>query len=140
MRRTTLGILAIVAQLAPVAAAGMLVLPSGETAQPLPVIWDEDMSVIRLRYIVERLNEPASLYAGDAQRVFDDMEWLCETQLSSLFGEGVSPQDDGWFGAVVTLMDRDVEFGTVDTDSTQLFEWFSFGMDGCEIDLDLYDE
>jgi len=128
------------ALLASEAAAGMLVLPSGENAQPLPVIWDEDMSVIRLRYVVPRLNEPASLYMGDAQRVFDDMEWICETQISGLFADGLAPQDDGWFGAVVTLMDRDVEFGTVDADSLQLFEWFTFGMDGCEIDLDLYHE
>ena len=140
MRGAVLMIAAGTALFAPALAAGMLVMPSGEDAQPLPVIWDEDLSVIRLRYVVSRLNEPASLYMGDTQRVFDDMEWLCETQLSGLFEQGQSPQDDGWLGAVVTLMDREVEFGTVDADSVQLFEWFTFGMDGCEIDLDMYHE
>lgn len=140
MRGTPLMIAVVSALLTPGAWAGTLIMPSGEAAQPLPVIWDEDLSVIRLRYVVPRLNEPASLYMGDTQRVFDDMEWLCETQLSGLYGQGQSPQEDGWLGAVVTLMDREVEFGIVDTESLQLFEWFTFGVDGCEIDLDLYHE
>ncbi|MFN7004126.1 MAG: DUF6497 family protein [Roseinatronobacter sp.] len=140
MRVLSLILAAGCATLAPVAAAGMLILPSGESARPLPVIWDEDTSAIRLRFVVERLSEPASLYAGDPLRVFEDMQWLCETQVPVLFDETEDPRADGWEGAVVTLMDREVVFGTVDTNAVQLFEWFIFGIDGCEIDLDAYDE
>lgn len=118
--------------------AGQLVLPSGAGALALEPVWDEDLSVIRLRYIVERLREPASLYVGNADMVFEDMLWLCETQLRTLFSTEGEPQDQGWDGAVITLMDREVEFGVMDSAALQLFEWFSFTMDGCEIDLDDY--
>ncbi len=130
--------LAVAAALPPSAQADALRLPSGVDAQPLEPIWDEDLSVIRLRYIVPRLAEPASLYAANTELVFDDMLWLCETQARRLFEPGQTPQYEGWEGAVVTLMDREVEFGVTDADSLQFFEWFSFTMDGCEIDLDEY--
>lgn len=125
---------------APAMASEELILPSGEAAIPLPVLLDEGESLIRLRYVVERLREPQSLYSGDPDRVFDDMMWLCETQVSGLFDAETDPRDDGWTGVVVTLMDREVEFGVVDTDSVQLFEWFTFEMDGCELDLGDYNE
>ncbi len=122
------------------AQADTLRLPSGVAAQPLPPVWDEDMSVIRLRYVVERLSEPSSLYAAGSERVFDDMQWLCETQARRLFDADTDPRDEGWTGAVVTLMDREVEFGITDMDAIQLFEWFTFTMDGCEIALgDIHD-
>ncbi|MCC5955205.1 MAG: hypothetical protein JJU07_03815 [Natronohydrobacter sp.] len=140
MRAALLIIATGLAALAPAMASPALILPSGEQATPLPVIWDEDESVIRLRFVVERLREPQSLYGADPQRVFDDMQWLCETQVTGLFEADRDPRDDGWTGAVVTLMDREVDFGTVDSESFQLFEWFSFGMDGCELDLGDYHE
>ncbi|WP_139257683.1 DUF6497 family protein [Natronohydrobacter thiooxidans] len=135
MRATALIIATGLAAIVPAMASAELLLPSGEEAQRLPVVWDEGESVIRLRFIVERLREPQSLYAGDPQRVLDDMHWLCETQLAGLFEADMDPRDDGWTGVVVTLMDREVDFGTVDTESFQLFEWFVIGMDGCELDL-----
>ncbi len=118
--------------------AAPIVLPSGAGAEPLEPVWDEDLSVIRLRFVVERLREPASLYAANAELVFEDMLWLCETQVRTVFGPDAVPQDQGWVGAVITLMDREVEFGVVDSAALQFFEWFSFTMDGCEIDLDEY--
>lgn len=130
--------LALAATLPRPVQAGAFQLPSGVGAHPLEPIWDEDLSVIRLRYIVPRLAEPASLYAANTELVFDDMLWLCETQARRLFEPGDAPQSQGWAGAVVTLMDREVEFGVADTESLQFFEWFSFTMDGCEIDLDEY--
>lgn len=140
MRAAPLIFATAMAALAPAMASQALTLPSGEQATPLPVIWDEGESVIRLRFVVDRLREPQSLYSGDPQRVFDDMQWLCETQVAGLFDADMDPRDDGWTGVVVTLMDREVEFGTVDAESVQLFEWFRFGMDGCELDLGDYNE
>lgn len=118
--------------------ATQILMPSGVSAVALEPVWDEDLSVIRLRFVVERLREPASLYAANMELVFEDMLWLCETQIRALLGTDIHPQDQGWEGAVITLMDRDVEFGVMDSDSLQLFEWFSFTMDGCELDMDDY--
>lgn len=118
--------------------SNQLVMPSGEVAYPLDEIWDEDLAVICLRYIVPKLAEPPSLYAGDALRVFDDMLWLCSTQLRSLADLGEFPQDQGWNGAVITMLERDLPFGTRDADVVQFFEGFQFGIDGCELEDDVY--
>jgi hypothetical protein len=116
-----------------------LALPSGAQAAPLPVVWDEDMSVLRLRYVVPHLSEGDDSYA-EGEDVLDDMLWLCDTQAFELLGTDTPPQDQGWTGAVITLMDREVEFGVVDQQALQLFEWFSFADGKCEIDLDDWDD
>ena len=119
-------------------AEGPILLPSGVEAAPFDTIWDEELSVIRLRFTVPRLAEPGSLYSGDPERVFEDMLWLCETQLSTAFPEGPAWQEQGWNAVVISLMDRPIEFGTRDPDVFQVFEWFSLTMDGCEMELDDY--
>ena len=120
------------------AQGGPLVLPSGVTATHHETIWDEDGSLIRLRYIVPRLAEPGSLYAGDALRIFEDMLWLCETQLVGADMDGATLREQGWDGVVISLMDRPLEFGVRDPDVFQVFELFSLTMDGCDLDLDDY--
>ncbi|MDD7970404.1 DUF6497 family protein [Roseinatronobacter sp. HJB301] len=117
---------------------GPLLMPSGEMAYPLDEIYDEDQSMIRLRYVVPKLAEPASLYAADALRVFEDMLWLCSTQLRSLADIGEFPQDQGWQGAIITMLEHEIPFGTRDADVVQFFEGFLFGMDGCEMEDDVY--
>lgn len=122
------------------AQGAMLVLPSGVEAELHDTIWDEDLSTIRLRYIVPQLLEPDSLYHADALRVFEDMQWLCETQVPALFDEETDAQQEGWDVAVIALMSEPIEFGTRDADTVQLFEWFTLTMDGCELELDDYHE
>lgn len=117
-----------------------LLMPSGAEAKFHDTIWDEDLSAIRLRYVVPQLSEPDSLYHADALRVFDDMQWLCETQMPALFPDDESAQDQGWNVVVITLMNTPIEFGTRDSDVVQFFEWFSLTMDGCEPELDEYHE
>lgn len=119
-------------------AQGPLLLPSGVEATPFDTIWDEELSIIRLRFIVPRLAEPGSLYSGDPERVFEDMFWLCETQLAASFPDGPVWLDQGWNSVVISLMDRPIEFGTRDPDVFQVFEWFSLTMYGCELELDEY--
>ena len=115
-----------------------LVMPSGVAAQPHDTIWDEDLSVIRLRLVVPRLAEPGSLYAGDSLRVFEDMLWLCETQIARSEEELDALLEQGWTGVVVSLMDRPIEFGARDADVFQVFEGFALTMDGCDLELDIY--
>ncbi|WFE73527.1 DUF6497 family protein [Roseinatronobacter sp. S2] len=130
---------------APLSAAGQgmpdsapLLMPSGEMAYPLDEIWDESQSMIRLRFVVPKLAEPSSVYGGDPFRVFEDMMWLCSTQMRGLTDIGEFPQDQGWQGAIITMLERDIPFGTRDADVVQFFEGFVFGMDGCELEDDLY--
>ncbi len=120
--------------------ASEVLLPSGVVALHHDTIWEEEFSTIRMRFVVPRLGEPGSVYAADGLRVFEDMLWLCETQLAQEFPEGEVPQDMGWHSVVISLMDRPIEFGMRDAEVFQVFEGFVLTMDGCELELDLYDE
>ncbi len=134
--RAALAILAAFALMPPAEAqARSLSLPSGAVAQPLPVVWDEDMSAIRLRFVVDQLQSARDAYFGDGQQPGTDMQWICDTHLQQLNESGTDLRDDGWTGIVVTLMDREVDFGTVDTTAFQLFEWFRIDAEGCTLDL-----
>ncbi len=115
-----------------------LVMPSGVEARPHDTIWDEDLSMIRMRFVVPRLSEPGSLYAGDSLRVFEDMLWLCETQIARTDEELDDLRAEGWSGVVISLMDRPIEFGVRDTEVFQVFEGFALTMDGCDLELDIY--
>ena len=136
LRSVILAVLAV--PMAPVVAAEAFALPSGQIAQPLPVIWDEDASAIRLRYVLSTLTPTDSSYIDSPEGAFADMHWLCDAQLAEMQAQADDPRDEGWTAAVVTLMDRDVPFGTVDRASFQLFEWFSLTAEGCEQDWDAY--
>jgi hypothetical protein len=125
---------------AAIAQGAEVLLPSGVVAQHHDTIWDEDLSVIRMRFVVPRLAEPGSIYAADSLRVFEDMLWLCETQVTTEFAGDEAPQEMGWHSVVISLMDRPIEFGMRDAEVFQVFEGFVLTMDGCELELDLYDE
>ncbi|TVP72177.1 MAG: hypothetical protein EA339_07535 [Rhodobacteraceae bacterium] len=122
---------------APLSAEPGLTLPSGAQAAPLPVIWDEDAAILRLRYIVPALDADSAMREEEAH---DDMQWLCNTALAKFEAELGDLPAQGWTGAAVTLMDREVVFGTVDSSAFQLFEWFQFAQGSCTLDLDIYDE
>ncbi|MFN4057313.1 MAG: DUF6497 family protein [Roseinatronobacter sp.] len=127
-------VVALLGALAAPAGAEALRLPSGNDAAVLDQIWDEDMDMIRLRYIVPKLAEPPALYLADGERVFSDMQWLCEQTLTDLAGAGQDLAAEGWRGAIVTLLDRPLDFGQRDPSVVQVFESFVFGMDGCDWD------
>lgn len=112
---------------------GLIVLPSGAIATPLDQIFEEDTALLRLRYIVPKLAEPAALYLADGARVFEDMRFLCERAVETAFDD-ISPQQDGWQGAVITLMSAPLEFGMRDPSVVQVFEGFVFTIDGCDWD------
>ena len=116
----------------------VITMPSGHTAKAFDLVWDEDQSVIRPRYIVEELSYPASAYANNVFAVFDDMLWLCNTQIRNLFAPDELPQSQGWEGAIITMMSAPLDFGTRDPDVIQFFESFLFAEDGCALDDDEY--
>jgi hypothetical protein len=108
-------------------------LPSGVVATPLDQIFEEDTATLRLRFVVPKLAEPAALYLANGEQLFEDMRFLCDIAAQTEF-IGASPQEDGWRGAVVTLMSAPLEFGLRDPDVVQVFEGFVFTMDGCDWD------
>ncbi len=130
---------ALLALSLPAGAEQALRLPSGAMATAHDQIYEEDTATLRLRYIVPKLREPAVTYLADGERVFEDMRFLCEQAMEPA-ADGSVVQDDGWRGAVVTLMSAPLEFGQRDPDVVQVFEAFVFTMDGCEWDNeDFYD-
>lgn len=120
------------------APASIVTMPSGHVAELLDHIWDEDQSVIRPRYVVEELSYPGSAYANNVFEVFDDMQWLCNTQIRNLFAPDEVPQSQGWDGAIIAMMSAPLDFGTRDPDVIQFFESFLFTDDGCTLDDDEY--
>jgi hypothetical protein len=131
--------MALLALSLPAGAEQAVTLPSGAVATPLDQIFEEDTATLRLRYLVPQLREPASTYLADGERVFEDMRFLCDQAALTAF-DGASPQDDGWRGAVITLMSAPLDFGQRDPDVVQVFEAFVFAMDGCDWDNeDFYD-
>lgn len=126
-------------QALPLQGAVPIALPSGAMATPLDQIFEEDTATLRLRYVVPQLAEPAALYLADGERVFADMRFLCDMAAATTLGDA-NPQEDGWRGAVITLMSAPLEFGQRDPDVVQVFEAFVFAMDGCDWDdEEIYD-
>ncbi|MGY6549745.1 MAG: DUF6497 family protein [Roseinatronobacter sp.] len=128
--------LLVVAPVAHAAGAETVTLPSGAEVTSAPVIWDEDLSSLRLRFILPALarvdpDDPAGL-----EPFFADMHWLCDTRLAAFRAAGTDLQGEGWNSVSITLMDRDVAFGTVDPDAVQLIEWFTLDDAGCALELD----
>ena len=117
----------------PLGAETVLTLPSGVQAQFLDQIWEEDSATLRQRYIVPKLAEPPALYLADGERLFVDMQHLCDLAAQSAF-DGGDPREAGWDRAVITLMSAPLEFGQRDPDIVQVFEGFVFSLDGCDWD------
>lgn len=115
-----------------------ILLPSGETALLHDQIWDEDQARLRLRYVVAALAVEGGDYAEDFLAVFEDMAWLCETQLRALFPDGADPAEEGWDGAIMTMMSEPVEFGARDASVIQFFESFLFQDGSCVLEDDLH--
>lgn len=119
------------------ALAETMVLPSGAEAIALPLIWDESIDSLRLRFILPDLQGEEPPYGHDLENLLADMIHACETTLAGLIAAGKDPRDDGWTGAVVTFMDREVPFGQMDMTAVQLFDAFTLSETGCEEELDL---
>lgn len=109
------------------AAAGTLLLPSGQQAQRLDEIRDTDSATLRLRYLVPSIADATQTYARMELQVFEDMQWLCETQTRRL--TRTFPGD--WTAVVVTMMSRPLEFGASDPGTVQFFEQFDISGGAC---------
>jgi hypothetical protein len=100
-------------------------LPSGAGAIPLDLILEEEVQ--RVRMIGQGLAQDVAGYQRDPQRLFDDMLNICTRHLaSSSVPEGTN--------VVVTLMDKEVQFGLSDPTVIQYFESFVIRDGVCALD------
>jgi hypothetical protein len=100
-------------------------LPSGASAIPLDLIVEE--GVQRVRMIGQGLAQDVAGYKRDPQRLFADMQDICTRHVaSSAVSEGTN--------VVVTIMDKEVQFGLSDPTAIQYFESFIIRDGLCTLD------
>ena len=100
-----------------------IVAPSGLVLSLQEVRWEPETRQARLRFVAPDLGGPEPMQFSE---VAGDFLWLCETWgVPALEQNGL----DG-AGLVISIADRDVEFGVMDADAVQFFEGYSVGDDG----------
>lgn len=103
-------------------AADALTLPSGRSVTFLDSIWGTPGPAgltIRFRFIEPDL--PAALGRLDYAAQEADMQYLCESfALERIANTGPQPAQ-----VIVSIADRETEFGAADPDATQVFESYS---------------
>jgi len=100
-------------------------LPSGASAIPLDLIVEE--GVQRVRMIGQGLTQDVAGYQRDPKRLFTDMQDICTRHVASAsVPEGTN--------VVVTLMDKEVQFGLSDPSVIQYFESFVIRDGLCALD------
>lgn len=118
---------ALLATGAVTAAAGeaALVLPSGLSARVQEVLTDRpgEGLTYRFRFVAEGFDPRAE----DVETVVEDLEWLCTAYaLPRLSDIGPQPRH-----IVISLADRETEFGVATPEARQVFEAFSVEDDTC---------
>ena len=105
---------------------GWLPLPSGMQARLGEIIWDEDDTLGRFRFIAPTLAE----HAGHGERIDVDMLLLCR-EFARPVQRGLRP---GWEALVISLAEAPIAFGEYDSDVLQLFAGFWVDGSDCRWD------
>ena len=100
-------------------------LPSGASAIPLDLIVEE--GVQRVRMIGQGLTQDVAGYQRDPMRLFTDMQEICTRHVAA----GSVPEGSS---VIVTLMDKEVQFGLSDPTAIQYFEAFTLRDGVCVLD------
>lgn len=113
---------ALLAALAAPAAAQEFSAPSGLRLHLNDVVMEMEAGIARFRFVAPSIDP-----TGDAvpyEAVAGDFSWLCETLAlpALLANEAVVGQ------VVISIADREVQFGAADAEATQFFE--SYVVDG----------
>jgi hypothetical protein len=116
------------AALAPAAAAQeeALRLPSGLEARLFEVLTDRPSGgglIYRFRYVAEGF----AAGEGRLDAIAEDLDWLCEAHVLQRVAD-IGPQPGL---VVVSLADRESEFGVYDAAVTQVFEAYRIEDDRC---------
>lgn len=101
-----------------------LVLPSGLTAQLQEMLWNEPGNglVYRFRFVAPDLTGQE-----DFETTMTDLEYLCNSYaVPRLSNIGPQPRQ-----IVISIADRESEFGVIDPDVTQVFEAYRLDQGGC---------
>nr|WP_154153009.1 DUF6497 family protein [Roseovarius bejariae] len=101
-----------------------LVLPSGLTAQLQEMLWNEPGNglVYRFRFVAPDLTGQE-----DFETTMTDLEYLCNSYaVPRLSNIGPQPRQ-----IVISIADRESEFGVINPDVTQVFEAYRLDQGGC---------
>lgn len=101
-----------------------LVLPSGLEAQLQEMLWNEPGNglVYRFRFVA-----PGLTGQEDFETMMTDLEYLCNSYaVPRLSNIGPQPRQ-----IVISVADRESEFGVIDPDVTQVFEAYRLDQGGC---------
>ncbi|SLN47312.1 DUF6497 family protein [Roseisalinus antarcticus] len=108
------------------AMAADLATPTGQSLTLYDVVLEPETGVARFLFLA-----PGITLDADAGPSYSDVQadfpWLCDEVIVPALRE------NGW-GAeevVISMSDRQVDFGVSDPEATQFFEVFSLGEDGC---------
>lgn len=115
-------VLAVLVAISPLPAlAEPIPVPSGQPIEFFEVIWEAegDLNIYRFRYIAPEIARNGGRIDFDLAEV--DIKHLCETSaLPALIEQGRSADK-----IIVSISDRQVEFGTTAPDATQFFEVYA---------------
>ena len=131
MARSTFPIAVALALWAGIAAAQQdeakeerLVLPSGLEAYLLEMLWNERATGLAYRF---RFVAPDLTGQEDFETTMTDLEYLCNSYaVPRLSNIGPQPKQ-----IVVSIADRESEFGVIDPDLNQVFEAYRLDQGGC---------
>lgn len=101
---------------APSAAQEELSLPSGLTVTLQEILWDDDLSAGRFRFVAAAIGEPGF----DVGLMPDDMAVLCR-DFALPVQRALRP---GWDDLVISFASAPADFGQVVPDVVQFFEGF----------------
>ncbi len=103
---------------------GPLAVPSGQPVSFVEMIWDQPGGglVYRFRFLAPQIGQKVGFDSAAA-----DMEFLCrEYALPRLAEIGPQPRQ-----IIISLSDRAVDFGVLDSDAVQFFEAYRVENGGC---------
>ena len=96
-------------------------VPSGQQIEFYEVIWEAegDLNTYRFRYIAPEITRDGGDISFDQAET--DIKFLCETSALPALIEQGRPVDK----VIISLSDREVEFGKAAPEATQFFEVYS---------------
>jgi hypothetical protein len=104
-------------------AAQPVPVPSGLGVERLEVIWDEDLSIGRFRFLAGAIAAPGF----DTRTLPEDLAYLCRT---IALPETRATRPD-WDEVVVSVSSAAIPFGVADPEVTQSFEAYRLDGEDC---------
>lgn len=103
--------------------------PSGQTVTLFDVILDTETDTARFRFLAPAIGPDGG--ARPFEEVQVDFQWLCDLVASPALASNDWQVDH----VVISLSDREIDFGAVDPDVVQFFEGFRIESGACIVEI-----